>query len=111
MCKCRDVPAQTECDALTEVPNPVLFPRAEAQHVEHLPLPDIASTIPPQEALRPVKIFSERLQLRAVAAVGDVPGENQDLEARIRREHVLDLDRLRARSADEDLRRNALSNG
>ena len=94
--------------ARTEKVNLILLRRGEAYHVEHLPLPDVPTPIPPKKVFRLVQLFAERLELRAVVVVREVPSEDQNLESGVGREQVMDLDGLSVRDPDEDLRENAL---
>ena len=93
---------------LTENVNLILLGRGEAYHVEHLPLSNVPTPIPPQEVFRLVQLFAERLELRAVVVVRQVPREDQDLESGVGREQVVDLNGFSVRNADEHLREHAL---
>lgn len=94
--------------ARTENIDLVLFRRGEAYHVEHLPLSNVPTPIPPQEVFRLVQLLAEHPELRAVVVVRQVPSEDQDLESGVGREQVVDLNGLGVRDTDEHLRKHTL---
>ena len=63
----------------------------------------------PEEALGALEVRCEPAHALELAPVARVAGEDEDLEARVRREEVLELERPRVGGAHEDVREHALA--
>ena len=78
-----------------------LIRRADREHLEHLAAVSMPEAL--VEVLWLLHLLRERLDLLQPSRLGGVPGEDEDLEARIGGTEVLNLDGLRVRRADEYL--------
>ena len=84
-----------------------LVGRADREHLEHLAAVAVPEAL--VEVLWLLQLFREGLHPLQPSRVGGVPGEDEDLEARIGGTEVLDLDGLRVCRADEYVREEPLA--